>query len=213
MDKVKTVKGLPFSGKKSEFAIWKFKFLACCSYQKCYEILMDDNMIEPRYDVQLDPKTDKNDINARTQNAKAYMLLSSSISPTDTVTCRAVQNATTKELPTGDAKKAWKNIFQIHQTTTRTELHELEWQFNHCSLSDENLNPDKWFSKLENLRIRLKIDHKYEISDDKMITQILYNAPSKHYATMVIVLKLEMAKGKLDLEEIKQAFRNIYGTI
>jgi hypothetical protein len=46
-----------------------------------------------------------------------------------------------------------------------------------------------------------------------MITQILFNAPSKHYATMVTVLKLEMAKGKLDLEEIKQAFRTIYGTI
>jgi hypothetical protein len=64
------------------------------------------------------------------------------------------------------------------------------------------LKPDKWFSKLEILIIRLKTDHKYMISDDKMITQILYNAPSKHYATMVTVLKLEMAKGKLDLEEI-----------
>jgi hypothetical protein len=30
---------------------------------------------------------------------------------------------------------------------------------------------------------------------------------------MVTILKLEMAKGKLDLEEIKQAFRTIYGTI
>jgi phosphoribosylformimino-5-aminoimidazole carboxamide ribonucleotide (ProFAR) isomerase len=46
-----------------------------------------------------------------------------------------------------------------------------------------------------------------------MITQILYKAPSKHYATMVTVLKLEMAKGKLDLEEIKQTFRTIYGTV
>jgi hypothetical protein len=89
----------------------------------------------------------------------------------------------------------------------------LEKHFNHCSLSDENLDPDKWLSKLDNLRIRLKIDHKYEIYDYKVITQILYNAPSKHYATMVAVLKLEMAKGKLDLEVIKQAFRTIYGTI
>jgi hypothetical protein len=59
----------------------------------------------------------------------------------------------------------------------------------------------------------LKIDHKYEISDDKMITQILYNAHSKHYATMATVLKLEMAKGKLDLEEMNQYFCTIYGTI
>jgi hypothetical protein len=199
MDKVKTVKGLPFSGKKSDFALWKFLFLACCSYQNCYEILMDDNLIAPRYDEQLAPKTEKNAINARTQNSKACMLLSLSISPTDTVTFGAVQNATTEELPTGDAEKVWKNIYKINQPTTRTELHELEWLFNHCSLSDENLNLDKWFSQLENLRIRLKIDHRYEISDDKMITQILYNVPSKHNATMVTILKLKMAKGKLDL--------------
>jgi hypothetical protein len=110
VDEVKSVKGLPFSGQKSEFAIWKFKFLACCIYQKCYEILMDDNMIAPRHDEKLDPKTDKDAINARTQNAKTYMLLSLSISPTDTVTFGAVQNATIEELPTGDAKKSWKYL-------------------------------------------------------------------------------------------------------
>jgi hypothetical protein len=46
-----------------------------------------------------------------------------------------------------------------------------------------------------------------------MITQILYNASSKHCSTMVTVLKLEMVKGKLDLEEINQVFRKIYGKI
>jgi hypothetical protein len=36
------------------------------------------------------------------------------------------------------------------------------------------------------------------------LTQVLYNSPSKHYSIMVKVLKLEMAKGKLDLEEINK---------
>jgi hypothetical protein len=82
---------------KSEFAIWKFKFLACCIYQKCYEILMDDNMIAPRHDYKYDPKTDVDDINAKAQNAKAYMLLILNISPSDTATFGAVQNVTTEE--------------------------------------------------------------------------------------------------------------------
>jgi hypothetical protein len=79
MDEVKTIKILSFSGKKSEFPIWKFKFLAYCSYQQFFEILMDDNMIAPRYNLILDPKTDADAIKARTQNAKAYMLFSFSI--------------------------------------------------------------------------------------------------------------------------------------
>jgi hypothetical protein len=110
MDLVKTVKDLPFSWKKSEFAIWKFKFLACRNYQRCFEILTDDNMVAPRHDATLDPKTDADAIITRYQNSKAYMLLSLSICPSDTVTFGAVPNATAEEIPVGDLKKAWNNI-------------------------------------------------------------------------------------------------------
>jgi hypothetical protein len=92
-------------------------------------------------------KTDADAIKAKTQNVKAYMLLTLSMSPSNTITFGAIQNVPTEELPTGDAKKAWKNICQINHPTTRTELHELEWQFDLCSLTVDNLNPDKWFSK------------------------------------------------------------------
>jgi transcription elongation factor Elf1 len=74
-------------------------------------------------------------------------------------------------------------------------LHELEWQFN-C-----------WFCKLENLRIRLKIDHKHEISDDEFLLRFY---TIHHQNTM---LPWSQFKSLLDLEEIKQAFRTIYGTI
>jgi hypothetical protein len=50
----------------------------------------------------------------RKQNGKAYMLLSLSISPSDTITLNAVQNAFTTELPSGDAKQSWKIICEIN---------------------------------------------------------------------------------------------------
>jgi hypothetical protein len=84
-------------------------------------------MISPRHDLVLNPKSDADAISARTQNAKAYMLHSLSISPSNTIAFGAIQNATTEELPTWDAKKICKNICQINQTTTRTKIHELEW--------------------------------------------------------------------------------------
>jgi hypothetical protein len=49
------------------------------------------------------------------------MLLSLCISASDTITFNAVQNATTDKLPTGDAKKAWQNIFEINQPAIKAD--------------------------------------------------------------------------------------------
>jgi hypothetical protein len=102
----------------------------------------------------------------RVANTKAYMLLSLSFSPNDTITFNAIQNAVTQELPSGEAKQAQKNICKINQPDTKAYQHDLEQQFNHCVLSDHSQNPDKWYSKLENLRILLRLDHQLIITDD-----------------------------------------------
>jgi hypothetical protein len=45
-----------------------------------------------------------------------------------------------------------------------------------------------------------------------MITQILYNTNSKHYDTMVTILKLEMTKNasNLTLLDVKKAYRTVF---
>jgi hypothetical protein len=58
---------------------------------------------------------------ARRQNGNAYMLLSFSFSPSETITFNTVQNAVSTELPSGDAKQAWKNICEINQTATKAD--------------------------------------------------------------------------------------------
>jgi hypothetical protein len=217
MDEVKSVKSLPFSGKKSEFPVWKFKFLACCAYQKCEQILLNDNYEAPDSQEILDIKVaaDRQAMERTVANTKAYMLLSLCIPPNDTITFNAIQNAVTQELLSGDAEQAWKNICEINQPATRADQHDLEQQLNHCVLSDDSQNPDKWFSKLENLRILLKLDHQLIITDDSMITQILYNTNSKQYDTMVTVLKLEMTKNasNLNLLDVKKAYITVFASL
>jgi hypothetical protein len=56
MDEIKSVKSLPFSGKKLEFLVLKSKFLACCTYQKCEEILIDPAVIAPYFSAHFDIK-------------------------------------------------------------------------------------------------------------------------------------------------------------
>jgi hypothetical protein len=141
------------------------------------------------------------------------MLLSLSISPSDTITINAIQNAATTNLPSADTKQAWKYICEINQLATKADQHDFEQQFNHCILQDESQNPEKWFSKLENLRILLKLDHQTIIDDDTMITQILYNTNSRHYKTMVTLLKLEITMNgstKLSIEDVNKAYRTVH---
>jgi hypothetical protein len=84
MDEIKSVKSLPFSGKKSEFPVWKIQFLACCAYQKCEEILLDPQALAPSFTQYLDPADPIDMIltDSRKQNEKAYILLSQSFACT-----------------------------------------------------------------------------------------------------------------------------------
>jgi hypothetical protein len=211
MEEIEAIKSLPFSGKKNEFALWKFKFLACCTFHKCQSILIDDNVTAPEASKTLGAN-DTVELDHRNQNDKAYMLLTLSI--TDPITFEAIQNALTTDLPGEDAKQAWKNICNIYQPSTNTEKHALEQQFYQCILSDENMNPDKWFVKLENLRIQLKTDHGCILEDAKMITQILYSPSPKIYATTISILKRELNKksNNLDLSDIKNEFRQVFSS-
>jgi hypothetical protein len=96
----------------------------------------------------------------------------------------------------------------INQPATKADQYDLEQQLDHCKLQDESQNPDLLFSKLENLRILLKLDHQKIINDDTMIIQILHKKSSRHYDTMVTINKLEMTMNgstKLCLEDIKKA--------
>jgi hypothetical protein len=48
------------------------------------------------------------------------------ISPSDTITFNAVQNAVSAELTSGDAKQALRNICEINHPATKTYQHSLE---------------------------------------------------------------------------------------
>jgi hypothetical protein len=76
----------------------------------------------------------------------------------------------------------------IFKPVTKKEQHDLEQQFHHCQLTEDSANPDKWFAKLDNIRLQLKIDHGIELTEDKVITQILFNCKPTAYVTTIAML-------------------------
>ena len=75
----------------------------------------------------------------------------------------------------GDAYIAWENLKTIYKPISVAQKHALEKAFNHCTLTNQNTNPDEWFSTLQHFRTQLLLDHNFTITDEQMISQILYN--------------------------------------
>jgi hypothetical protein len=213
MDDIRAVKSLPFSGKRADFMIWKSKFLAICIYHNCANIMTSLTDIAPNEATDLDPLVPEHIplIALRNQNKKAFMLLTLAI--TERVSYDAIINARTTELPNGDAKLAWTHLLELHQPTTRTELHHLQQQFHQCTLKSITKNPDDWFAQLEHIRVQLRIDHATDIPDDQMKTQILYNTDPDEYKIAKELLKHQLNMGNdVTINTIKSTYRQIYGS-
>jgi hypothetical protein len=61
-------------------------------------------------------------------------------------------------------------------------------------LTDASYPPDKWFAKLETVKIEMKnMDH--TIDDDTMIAQTLFNAQPSIYNTTIEILTREQIIG------------------
>jgi hypothetical protein len=72
------------------------------------------------------------------------------------VSFEAVDSSKTGDLPDGDSKLAWYSLIIIYQPNNKSELQALRQQFNHCALTDASYPPDKWFARLETLKIEMK---------------------------------------------------------
>jgi hypothetical protein len=101
----------------------------------------------------------------------------------------------------------------IYQPKSNTQKFELIQNFNDCKLEKETKNPDEWFTELEHIRVILLDDHNDDISEDKMIQQILFNIKPKCYDTAIYALKrdLEYNKAFLSLDRAKDEIRQAYG--
>jgi hypothetical protein len=201
-----------FEGKKEKFAQWSYTFLSICAIAGCKDALVSDTYDVPASDLELNDLQEVL-LKRRKANATAYAMLT--ITVKDNTGFQAVRNGVTKKLPDGSAREAWKNLLKIYQPKSTTQKYELEQKFNDCKLEKETKSPDEWFTELEHIRVLLKEDHSFEISDEKMIQQIVYNVKPKAYDTLIFALKrdLQYKSDKLELERVKDEFRQVFGTL
>jgi hypothetical protein len=102
----------------------------------------------------------------------------------------------------------------IFKPVSNAKKHDLEQQFNHCTLDKETKSPDVWFAELEYIRLQLKQDHQVDIDDQRMITQIIYNTKPHIYDTTIAMIKRDINHGKdVNLQNVKEDLRQVFGTL
>jgi gag-polypeptide of LTR copia-type len=215
----KTIRSIPFDGRRENYLMWASKFTSYCELKDCAHVLFkdykdampSDETTLPKPDLTIEDAQDDSVIQYNLQRANriAYALLSMSI--TDSVTFNALSNAKTTKLTKGCAYTAWQNIESLYKGTSNANKFELEQKFNHSELKSDTKNPDEWFAELDTIRVQLRLDFKLTIDDEKMVSHIVYNVHPKIYQTTLAIIKRELNNGQaVKLEDLKKDLRQVY---
>ena len=130
MEETDKFKIMKFTEKRSDFALWKDRFLAHCCMKECDEVVTTDNLVPKDSDV-LDPKdTDK--IKYRKDNKMAYGFLVNMVS--DPASINAVVGAKTTYLPRGCVRTTFKNLERLYDVKNEDVKQELQQKFNKSEL-------------------------------------------------------------------------------
>ena len=130
----KSVRIIPFSGKKADWRIWSKRFLAAADKKKYKEVLLGKEVI-PKNDEVLDESVDadKSKIQIRKANANAYhdlVLANSEIIPFNII-----------DMADGDSSLAWKRLNAKYESKTKVTMNKLLSDFSESKLEDSNKDP------------------------------------------------------------------------
>ena len=129
----------------------------------------------------------------------------------DDVTFRIIEESVSTDFPDGDARLAWKNLFDKFEPATGAMKVQLKSEFQKMKLVDPNEDPDPWMNKMELIRRRLQI-MKSKIDKEDLMLQILNNLP-REYKTVIELCEKELTKGTLTLATLKTRIRTRYQRI
>ena len=203
------IKIAPFTGKQSDWSVWREKFMARAK-RKGYKDVLLGNITVP---AESDKVTDKALISARKANNTAFedlLLLIDGEQASGRVAFNIVRGAKTSELTDGDAALAWKRLSDKYEPKSAPSRLALKNEFNTKVLKNVNSDPDVWLTELEDLRMRL-IAAGSKMDDEELLEHVLNSLPKEYE---IVVSKLEDRLGAttdpLTIEDVRSALNLKY---
>ena len=204
---VKAVRVLFFSGKKSDYWMWKEQWLGTLS-------ITERNVAEGRIQVPksteaLDPATDAAKIAAREANRLAFSKLQ--LSQKTKAAFGIICGAKTDDLPDGCVKTALEKMDKRYKPTTFSDQMTMEEQFDNCKMKDKTGHPQKWFSRLERLMADLKHNFNVDISEGKYVKHVLKYLPAAYNDVTRKMLKVLNEGKQVTKEDLESEIMVEYG--
>ena len=209
----KSVKYIPWKGKKTEWYMWHKTFLVRAMIRGYHGVLVgleaipsDDTAKKLAVLSDLTP-SQKKQYNNYKMNTRAYADLLQCCTQ-DIVSFGIVDTAKDEDLKNGNTALAWKRLSEKYAGRNNAEKMKLIKQLNESRMK-KNEDPDVWITNLERLRQRIAECGK-TIDDNELIMHILYNLPSVYDNINDQYMKeLDNAKD-IQLEDLRADLRRKY---
>ena len=206
----KTIRVLPFTGKKKDWPMWSKKFLARARARGYREVMLGKEQV-PEHDLVLGSSdADKKKAKARKYNDDGYNELI--LSCDEEVSFGLVDEAVSDSLPDGDLAKAWSKLAKKYQPTTKVAMTDTKREFTESSLSSGE-DPDVWITELERKRFLLK-EMKAPVSEIDMLIHIVTNIPEE-YETIVDMHqgRIGASTDPLSVDELRELLNEKFGRL
>jgi len=163
----KSVRIIPFSGKKSDWRIWSRRFLTAEAKKKYKNVLLGiDSVPADSETLGESNNTDAEKIIARKENVEAYHNLV--LETSEVIPFNIIDLLVTKNLPDRDVDLAWKRLNFKYESKTTVTMTQLQLEFSESELTDVQKDPEEWMTELEVIQSRLK-SMSYGISEEQLI--------------------------------------------
>ena len=204
MNKDNYIPVITFSGKKSDFRVWKSKYECRLTIMGLVDILDDDIEIpKDSEDVNEDTKRYK----LKKDNALVYADLMMSI---DQETCfNLMESCKNENYKRGHAPTAWKMICSRFEK--RDELHHQELLRTMLTKKlHKEQKPDDWINEMEKTRFDLKQLHNDDTYNDdiKFIKHLLLLIPTTEYSTIYWQIIHQLEENELTYDKFKHQLRS-----
>lgn len=203
----KSLRYIPFDGKKENWAMWSEKFLIR-SISRGYHGILTGEVTVPKSDTGTETEGQESESKAKETadiikkaNTLGYGDLITAME--NTTAFNLVRGSKTAELPQGDLAKAWKVLTNRYEPKTKAAMSETKLEFAQSKLK-QGQEPEEWIAALEALQFRLH-ELGSTLSDEDMLIHILNNL-TKEYDTIVELHqdKIGLESGGLTLEVLRE---------
>ena len=212
----KTIRVLPFNGKKENWSVWEEKFLARAK-RKGYKKVLLGKETAPKDSETIDERTDAGKEKKRLKDAnelgfEELILSIDGKSKAGKVAFALVKGCKSVDYPDGEAALAWMRLTNKFASKNTVSLLKLKREFTNSMMKTDQ-DPDEWITELEELQARIKDiavnKPAVQISDEDLMIHTLNYLPrkydiEKHYCEK----KLEA--GTLNMSDLRESLGSRY---